>query len=197
MATNDARATLPLPEIAPPPDADLETWEALAAPHHTPVLWAEGSRRAKVAIVLDNPGARVREGVAWICPTRETLRAAAHEAGLGALYVTWLVKFRPRRAYDKPLARALGREEVLRELARLGPRVVVGLGDVVVSTLLEDPEAHVRDLRGREPSLEGLPFITSYHPLAARRRPNLYPILVADLGRARAVLALGSKRREP
>jgi DNA polymerase len=179
---------IPLAEVPPPPDAHLEAWAALARSHRTPIVWAEGNTSAPVAIVLDNPGAREREGVAWVCPTRETLRAAAREAGLRDLYVTWLVKFRPRRAYDKPAARALGREEVLRELARVRPRVVVGLGDVVAPTLLDDPSAHVRDLRGREHWIEGRPFVVSYHPLAARRRPNLYPLLVEDLRRARDVI---------
>ena len=99
----------------------------------------QGDPRAPVAIVLDNPGAREREGAAWVCPTRETLRAAAREAGLRDLYVTWLVKFRPRRAYDKPAARALGREEVIREIDRVIPRVIVALGDVAAPTLLDDP----------------------------------------------------------
>lgn len=186
-----------LPELPPPPGAHLDAWEALARPHRAPVVWAEGNPRAPVAIVLDNPGAREREGAAWVCPTRETLRAAARDAGLPDLYVTWLVKFRPRRAYDKPAARALGRQEVLRELARVSPRVVVGLGDVVAATLLDDPSAHVRELRGRERSLGGRPLVVSYHPLAARRRPNLYPLVVEDLRRAQGALARAAGRRRP
>jgi DNA polymerase len=178
----------PLPELAPPPGARLEPWEALARAHKTPLVWAEGDPHASIAIVLDNPGAREREGALWVCPTRETLRRAAHDAGLGALYVTWLVKFRPRRAYDKAFARALGREEVEREIARLRPCVVVGLGDVVVSTLLGDPDAHVRALRGYALRVFGRPFVASYHPLAAYRRPNLYAWLVEDLKHARDVL---------
>lgn len=178
----------PLPEIAPPPGAQVDAWQALARAHRTPLVWAEGDPHAEVAIVLDNPGAREREGALWVCPTRETLRRAAQEAGLGALYVTWLVKFRPRRAYDKSLARALGREEVEREIARVRPRVVVGLGDVVVSTLLEDPDAHVRELRDRALWVFDRPFVASHHPLAAHRRPNLYPRLFEDLKRARGVL---------
>lgn len=186
-----------LPELPPPPDAHREAWEALARSHRTPVLWAEGNPHAPVAIVLDNPGAREREGVAWVCPTRETLRAAAREAGLSDLYITWLLKFRPRRAYDKAAARALGRDEVLRELARVQPRVVVALGDVVAATLFDDPDAHVRELRGRVRSIGGRPCVVSYHPLAARRRPNLYPLVVEDLRRAHDALTArraGSRR---
>jgi uracil-DNA glycosylase len=185
-----------LPELPPPPDAHREAWEALARPHRTPVIWAEGNPRAPIAIVLDNPGAREREGVAWVCPTRDTLRAAAREASLSDLYVTWLVKFRPRHAYDKAAVRALGRDEVLRELARVNPRVVVALGDVVAAALFDDPDAHVRELRGRERSIGRWPCVVSYHPLAAWRRPNLYPLVVDDLRRARDALAAGESTVE-
>ncbi len=189
------RAASPLPELPAPPDAHREAWEALARSHGTPVIWAEGNPHAPVAIVLDNPGAREREGVAWVCPTRETLRAAAREAGLSDLYVTWLLKFRPRRAYDRAAARALGRDEVMREIARVNPRVVVAMGDVVAASLFDDPGAHVRELRGRERWMGGRPCVVSYHPLAAWRRPNLYPLVVEDLRRARGALAAAGSSR--
>lgn len=194
-----AAAASPLPEIEPPEGVEVGVWEELAEVHRSTVVWAEGDPHATTVIVLDNPGARVRHGQAWVCPTRETLRAAAKEAGLGAMYVTWLVKFRPRRAYDKPRVRALGREEVLREIEKVSPRVIVALGDVALSTLLRAPNAHVRDLRGQPRSFEERPFIAGYHPLAARRRPNLYPLLVEDLKRAAAVIRQGepSEARPP
>jgi uracil-DNA glycosylase len=97
----------------------------------------------------------------------------------------------PAPRYDKAAARALGREEVLREIARVNPRVVVALGDVVAATLFDDPEARVRELRGRERSMGGRPCVVSYHPLAARRRPNLYPLVVEDLRRAHDALFAG------
>lgn len=175
----------PLPEIAPPEDSDVGLWRELAEGHRSDVVWAEGTPRARTVIVLDTPGARMRRGEAWVCPTRETLRRAAEEARVGALYITWLVKFWPRRAYDKPRLRALGREEVLREIERVRPRVIVAMGDVATSTLLRDPNVHVRDLRGQPHAFGGRPLVVSYHPLAARRRPNLYPILVEDLKLAR------------
>lgn len=178
----------PLPEIPPPPNADLAPWQELAEAHGSPIIWAEGDESARLVVVLDNPGARRRAGELWICPTRERLRAAAAEAGIFELYVTWLVKFRPRRAYEKARVRAMGREEVSKEIDRVRPAVVLGLGDVAVSTLLRDEGAHVRDLRGQSLSLEGRPLVVGYHPLATSRRPNLYRSLVEDLKRAQSIV---------
>lgn len=183
MPTPDERDAL-LPEVEPPDQAELERWTTLAAPHRSPVVWAEGDAQAPVVVVLDNPGARKRAGVEWVCPTRDALRHAASEAGLPSLYVTWLAKFRPRRVYDKELVRSLGREAVEREIAEVGPKVVVGLGDVVVRTLLRTSDASVRVLRGQALSYAGFPFVVGYHPLAVHRRPNLRALLVEDLKRA-------------
>lgn len=89
---------------------------------------------------------------------------------------------------ERHCIRALGLSEVEREIDQLRPLVVVALGDVVTSVLLDDDEARVRELRGRtDLKWDGLPLIAGYHPLAARRRPNLYPLLVEDLKRARAL----------
>lgn len=183
-----AATSSPFPEVKPGEGAEVDLWQELAKAHRSMLVWAEGNPHAEVVIVLDNPGARLRKGEAWVCPTRETLRRAAEEARLGEIYVTWLIKFRPRRAYDKPRLRALGREEVSKEIERVHPRVVIALGEVAVSTLLRDPVAHVRELRGLSLMLDRRPFVVGYHPLAARRRPNLYPLLVEDLQRARLVV---------
>lgn len=60
-------------------------------------------------MILDNPGAREdREGNSFLCGTRETLQFGMREAGidLNDIYVTYLLKCRPIRAYNKPVARA-------------------------------------------------------------------------------------------
>ncbi len=173
-----------LPEIPIPQWVNRAALERLARRHHTPVLWAEGNPRGSIAIVLDNSGQRGRR-----CTTRSTLLDAVRTAGMPIreLYVTWLAKFWPRRAYDKEQVRTLGRMLVEREIREIAPRVIVGMGDVVAQTLLRDPDAHVRELRGHTLKFAGRPLVVSYHPLAARRRPNLFPRLVEDLKTARRV----------
>lgn len=72
------------------------------------VIWGEGNPQAPIFILLDNPGAREdREGNSFLCGTRETLQYGMREAGLdiNSVYVSYLLKCRPVRAYDKPAAR--------------------------------------------------------------------------------------------
>ncbi|WP_139492702.1 uracil-DNA glycosylase family protein [Brevibacillus dissolubilis] len=101
--------------------------------HGSRMIWGEGNPHAPIMIVLDNPGAREdREGNPFVCGTRETLQKAAYEVGVSAedLYVTYILKRRPVKAYDKE--------------------------------------------RTREKTT------VSYHPLAVRRRPNLWKYFMED-----------------
>lgn len=86
----------------------------------------------------------------------------------------------PPRAYDKEGARSACRPFLEAQLIEQAPRLVLALGNVALQTFLGDPEAEVKGLRGRVLSHGGRPLLCSYHPLAARRRPNLYPLLVED-----------------
>lgn len=72
--------------------------------HGTRMVWGEGIPNAPIMIILDNPGAREdREGNPFVCGTRETLQQTISEVGLNMddLYVTFILKRRPVRAYEK------------------------------------------------------------------------------------------------
>lgn len=173
------------PEHAPPPGVAVDC-NTFGMEGHGRFVWGEGDPAAEVVCILDNPGAREdKEGVPFLCGTRQTLRQAAAEAGLdpARLYVTYLVKCRPLRAYDKNLAWSTGRRVLEEQLRAMAPRVLALFGDVVVKALTGDEAASARALRGDSPALFGIPTVVSYHPLAARRRPNLYPLIVEDLRR--------------
>lgn len=177
------REWIPLPELPAPPGAAACRLCELSG-HGGRVIWAEGSAHAPVLVLLDNPGAREdREGCPFLCGTRQTLQEAALQAGLCLedLYVTWVLKCRPVRAYGKEGARAACMPYLAQQLAACAPRVIVALGNVALQTLLADPTAEVKRLRGTVLALDGRPVVCGYHPLAARRRPNLLPLLVEDL----------------
>lgn len=178
----------PLPELPPPAGVEACA-RCVLARQRSRVIWAEGNPQAPVLIVLDNPGAREdRAGYPFVCGTRETLRTAALEAGLlpDELYVTWVLKCRPLRAYDKEAARAACLPYLGQQVASGSARVVVLLGNVALQSVLGDPSLEVKALRGRVLSYAGRPAVCGYHPLAVRRRPNLLPSLVADLRLAAA-----------
>lgn len=211
-----------------PAGAALEPWPEDEAPAgvtcddfslggHGRLVWGEGVPGSRIMILLDNPGAREdKHGTPYVCGTRRTLRRALAEAGLARepVYLTYLVKCRPLRAYDKPRARRAGLGFFREQLAAHKPAVLVLLGDVVVQTVTGRDDASVRELRRRQRRRDGeagsppartggtdlqgkiaencivggVPAVVGYHPLAARRRPVLYPLLVEDLTVARRLL---------
>ncbi|MDD4296763.1 MAG: uracil-DNA glycosylase [Ruminiclostridium sp.] len=140
------------------------------------IIWGEGNPKAPITIILDNPGAREnKEGKAYICGTRETLQSAIYHANLKLedIYVTYLLKCRPLRKYDKVKARAFNKPFLFKQIQTMQPKFLVCLGDTVVQSLFNDSEAHIKNLRGVWHEILGIPAFVSYHPLAVRRRPNL------------------------
>lgn len=178
------------PELTVPATVEIDC-ETFGLGGHGRLVWAEGNESALVMLLLDNPGAReTPEGEPFVCGTRQTLRTAATEAGMDTddLYVTFLVKCRPRRAYDREKARSAGLKYVRLQIRTRQLKVIVLFGDVVTSVLTGDDSASVRALRNTPVTVDGIPTVVTYHPLAARRRPNLYPLLVDDLTRAASLL---------
>lgn len=182
MTDNDPTA---LPEEAAPPyAASCQLCEL--ANQRTRVIWGEGNPEGRIIMLLDNPGAREdREGRAFVCGTRATLQLGAAEAGLDMsdVYVTYVLKCRPIRKYDKEAARNTCRAHLLSQLEQKRPKLMICLGNVAVQAYFQDPEAEVKQLRGSWYNIGGLPTTVSYHPLAVRRRPGLMRLFVEDLRR--------------
>ncbi|AWB46595.1 uracil-DNA glycosylase [Paenibacillus sp. CAA11] len=158
------------------------------------VIWGEGNPNAPLMLILDNPGAREdREGNSFLCGTRETLQLGLREAGIeiDSVYVTYLLKCRPVRAYDKPTARAACFPHLQLQLGEKQPLVLFGFGNVVAEALFPQQEnISVKELRGSWQEFRGMPIGFTYHPLAVRRRPNLLRFFIDDLA------ALKEKWRE-
>lgn len=147
------------------------------------IIWGEGNPKAKIIVILDNPGCREdKEGNVFVCGTRQTLRQAAYAAGLDEkhLYVTYILKCRPLRKYEKETARRACFSHLEQQLQLNAYNIAFCLGDTAVKTFFEDPSASVKSTRGSWHRLRGMAVYTSYHPLAVRRRPNLYPAFARD-----------------
>lgn len=191
VGTDPCGAWIPLPEIPPPPEVDANSICPL--PGGSRLIWAEGTPSAAIMIVLDNPGAREdREGNPFVCGTRQTLLTCAEAAGIRRedLYVTWVLKRRPLRAYDKEGARAACLPYLHRQVEDGVARVIMLMGNVALQTVLANPALEVKALRGRILTYAERPVLCSYHPLAARRRPNLLPLVTEDLRLAARVAGL-------
>lgn len=149
------------------------------------VIWGEGNPNAPVVIILDNPGAREDQaGNEYVCGTRQTLQTALERVNLAPedVYLTYLLKCRPLRAYHKDEVRAFSKPFLIRQIKTIQPQFIVCLGDTVVRVMFGDEEACVRNLRGVWHAVLERPCLVSYHPLAVRRRPNLMRRFIEDWG---------------
>ncbi len=148
------------------------------------IIWGEGNPKAPIIVILDNPGAREnKDGNEYVCPTRQTLQTALHRVNLTAddIYLTYLLKCRPLRRYDKERVRNFSKPFLFRQIERLQPKFIMCLGDVVVQTMFNNKDACVKNLRGMwHAAVLGYPCMVSYHPLAVRRRPNLMGLFMED-----------------
>lgn len=175
-----------IPRILPEhtsPQAVSDCQKCELAGQRTRIIWGEGNPAASLFIILDNPGAREdRSGEPYLCGTRETMQLAAIEAGieLEQLYISYVLKCRPLRAYDKAFARETCQDYLWQQINHVSPKALMVLGNVAVSSAFNDPGAEVKNLRGRVHKISIYPTVVSYHPLAVRRRPNLAGCFAAD-----------------
>src|SRR5699024_11636393 len=115
------------------------------------MIWGAGNPNASLMILLDNPGAREdRDGNPFVCGTRQTLQKAAHDVGLTMddLYVTYILKRRPTRKYDKPETRHTCMKHLDEQLKKIQPALIFCMGNVSVQSFFDDEKADVKSLRG-------------------------------------------------
>lgn len=176
----------PLPTILPEdavPAANQSCQQCELCHHGSRIIWGEGNPTSPLFVILDNPGAREdKDGTPFLCGTRETLQAVAYEAGIepSSLYISYILKCRPRKAYDKERARSICINYLWEQLEIVNPTIVMCLGNVACQSFFGDPNVEVKKLRGKVHSVRGYHTITSYHPLAVRRRPVLYKYFLQD-----------------
>ena len=148
------------------------------------MVWGEGNPEAPIMILLDNPGAREdRDGNSFVCGTRKTLQQAASEVRFKGddLYVTFILKRKPTRAYsNKDDVRRTCMMHLKQQLTEKKPKLIFCLGNVAVQSFFHNPAAEVKTLRGKWHTIQGFNTTVAYHPLAVRRRPNLWSLFVQD-----------------
>ncbi|MED3572200.1 uracil-DNA glycosylase [Cytobacillus praedii] len=167
----------------PTPEDHKDCQECGLYKHGTRMMWGEGNPDAPIMIILDNPGAREdREGNSIICGTRQTLQRAANEVGLRKedLYITYILKRKPVRAYDKEQVRQICMRHLNEQLCAKNPKLILCLGNIAVQSFFKRAEAEVKTMRGSWYDVEGFQTTVAYHPLAVRRRPNLWPLFLND-----------------
>lgn len=167
----------------PTPDAEKNCEDCGLYKHGTRMVWGEGNSDAPIMIILDNPGAREdREGNSFICGTRETLQQTIDQVGLSMtdVYVTFILKRKPVRAYDKEQTRRICMRHLQQQISGKEPKLLVCLGNVAVQSFWQNEEVDVKSLRGAWHQIDGYETTVAYHPLAVRRRPNLKKLFLED-----------------
>lgn len=167
----------------PTPEDFIDCHDCGLYKHGTRMVWGEGSPNAPIMIILDNPGAREdREENPFVCGTRDTLQQITYDVGLRMedLYVTFILKRRPIRAYDKAETRQICMKHLEQQITIKKPSLVICLSNVAVQSFFEDAEADVKSLRGKWHNVRGYETAVAYHPLAIRRRPNLKALFMED-----------------
>lgn len=167
----------------PVPDNFKECTKCELHSQKSKIIWGEGNPNAKMIVILDNPGCREdKDGHPFVCATRQTLQMAAFAAGLSLddLYVSYILKCRPVRRYNKDIARNICLSHLLYQIETYNFKVAFCLGDIAVKAFFENSETSVKLIRGKLHLVRGLKTLASYHPLAVRRRPNLYNNFIKD-----------------
>lgn len=157
------------------------------------VVFGDGARDARLVIIGDAPG-RTEDllGKPFVGAAGNLLDNVLIDVGIdrSSVYVTSLVKCHPSAASP-------GREEVqtcmglhlLEELAHVRPEVIVSLGPVTTSVLLNRPAPLDRVAGFRFEILDGVTLIPTEHPATViKGKHGAVATLRRDLMTARAVL---------
>jgi uracil-DNA glycosylase family protein len=160
-----------------------ESATAAGAPGKGRIVPGVGPKPALLMLVGEQPGDEEdRQGRPFVGPAGALLDQLLAEAGIDRkqVYVTNAVKrFNyvvrgKRRLHQKPSARevAASKAELLEEIQRVRPRVVVALGATAASALFGSAVRVLRD-RGRTlPTPHAAFGFVTYHPSAALRGPT-------------------------
>ena len=184
-----------MPGLADVEQIALTCTKCPLAAGRTTVVFGEGDPNANLMVVGEGPGREEDlQGRPFVGRSGQLLdRLLAEEAGLRReqVYIANVVKCRPPGNRDPlPDEIAACRPFLDQQVALIGPRVVVTLGNFATRLLLETTEGITR-LRGRSFPFgrDGAVLMPTYHPAAALRGGGeVVARMRADFVRARAAL---------
>ncbi len=151
--------------------------------HATQAVGGEGPAQARIMLVGEQPGDQEDlRGKPFVGPAGQLLDRALHEAALDRRQV-WITnavkhfKWEPRgkrRLHKSPAQREIDAcgYWLQRELAQVGPKVVVALGSTALKAVLDNPHATLKDMMGQPVAHGGRWVVTIYHPAYALRVPD-------------------------
>ena len=191
----------------PPPNETLEIIRSdlgectrckLHRTRHT-IVFGTGNPRADLVFVGEGPGHdEDMQGLPFVGRAGKLLTQMIEAMGLRReqVYIANIVKCRP------PENRAPQEDEVaaclpflLRQIAAIGPQVIVCLGSTAAQNLLGTKKS-ISHFRGQWFDLHGAKVIATYHPAYLLRNPNAKLDVWIDLQKAMAILGLAPPPRK-
>jgi DNA polymerase len=138
-------------------------------------VFGEGASKADLVFVGEGPGAdEDRAGRPFVGRSGQLLTKIIAAMGFDReqVYITSVVKCRPPgNRTPSPEEAAACRPYLDRQLALIGPKVVVALGAAATKTLLDKPGG-ITSLRGRFYDMGGLRVMPTFHPAYLLRNPQ-------------------------
>ncbi len=157
------------------------------------IVFGDGNTRAKLVFVGEGPGQEEDlQGLPFVGRAGKLLTQMIEAMGLARkdVYIANVVKCRP------PSNRTPEKDEIAtclpfleRQLAVIGPKVIVCLGSVATQSLLRTGEAMAR-MRGKWVDWRGAKLLPTYHPAYLLRNPSAKAVVWEDLQLVMAELGL-------
>lgn len=155
----------------------IERWEPLRrlGTLREKVIWGEGSQDADIIFVGDAPGYYdEREGRPFCGEAGAKLDEMLKAMGLKRrdVYITYMVKFRPKMPRQTTNNRPPDREEIRMsvpvlefEVKHVRPKVIVALGVIAARGILQRGELPLSEYQTlKEASFCGAPVVVTHHP---------------------------------
>jgi len=157
------------------------------------VVFGVGNPSAQLMFVGEAPGAdEDRQGEPFVGRAGQLLTRIIIALGLTRqdVYIANVLKCRPPQNRNPLPHEAASCLPYLRhQIEIISPEVLIALGLVAATNLLNLPNATMKDLRGRIHEFEGKPLIVTYHPAALLRNPAFKAPTWQDVQMAMKVLS--------
>jgi DNA polymerase len=159
----------------------------------THIVFGVGNPHATLMFVGEGPGRDEDiQGEPFVGRAGQLLTKMIEAMGLKRqdVYIANIVKCRPPdNRYPEPDEVETCYPFLLKQIAAIKPKVIVGLGNLAVQTLL-DTKKGITALRGHFHDFHGIQLMPTYHPAFLLRNPNMKKPCWEDLKKVMEVLGL-------
>jgi DNA polymerase len=152
----------------------------------------DGRADAEIMFVGEGPGYHEDlQGQPFVGAAGHFLDELLQRAGIkrADVFITNVIKCRPPSNRDPtPEEIAACNDFLLAQIALIKPRAICTLGRFALATLVDERLTSISQVHGKAYRKSGIIFVPLYHPAAALHDQRLRDTIVADIGRAAALL---------